>query len=434
MAITYEKTWQLSQNQAMLTTTTSVTWHNMCWWIKAFLCGQLENSAYKDGYGDPLTEFRGLWTVYYSCDSSTAGTAGDGYDRWGTQGATTGASGSSANIVSGATIPGAVRLTGLSGMSASNVGNFITITGAASSNNNSPTETPFKIVNYVSSSSVDIYNPLAIVDDANNGSISWTERGSFSFTDAKIVGNSGAHSWIVLKSPPALGPYYLILDLNSSTVGTLSVSISKMAPTGGTTSARPTAVDEVYLTNWATQSIFNAVTPVGRTHGGLATDGNFHIMTSSDGNGWRSVIMFQILTDAKSNNPYKFVMWFRGSATLPTFANAAGVVGNFGTRHISGLSTIQPYGVAFTTTSSQTGDCLNALMNTVDFTDSMYGHLPIYMYSASTQGVRSILGRFADYRWAPTGITSGTVSPDTTNPISMKVGDMWFPCYTVPVI
>ena len=70
-----------------------------------------------------------------------------------------------------ATANGTATITGLSGMSSTDVGYTLNISGAATSANNGN----FIIVEYVSATSVKIRNPDAVAADANNGSIGWTK-------------------------------------------------------------------------------------------------------------------------------------------------------------------------------------------------------------------------------------------------------------------
>jgi hypothetical protein len=70
-------------------------------------------------------------------------------------------------------------ITGLTGMTANSVGNFLTITGAATGGNNGT----FLIVTFNSATSVDIANATASAPDANDGAISWTERRAYSLND-----------------------------------------------------------------------------------------------------------------------------------------------------------------------------------------------------------------------------------------------------------
>ncbi len=83
-----------------------------------------------------------------------------------------GQSGAAATI--SAVVAGVATLTGLTGMVVGSVGRDITITGAATGANNGT----FRIVEYVSATSVKIRNAAAVFPDANSGSIAWQEKTS----------------------------------------------------------------------------------------------------------------------------------------------------------------------------------------------------------------------------------------------------------------
>jgi len=89
----------------------------------------------------------------------------------------TGQSGAAASIDSVAS--GIVTVSGLTGMTSSSVGRFITISGAATGANNGT----FLITSFIGSTSVTYSNPSAIAPDGNNGAISWTEREAYSLED-----------------------------------------------------------------------------------------------------------------------------------------------------------------------------------------------------------------------------------------------------------
>lgn len=82
-----------------------------------------------------------------------------------------GQTGAAANIVAGAAV-GNMRVTGLTGMTALSVGNYLTISGAASGANNGT----FLIAAFNNANSVDVVNAGAVIPDANNGALAWTER------------------------------------------------------------------------------------------------------------------------------------------------------------------------------------------------------------------------------------------------------------------
>jgi len=91
--------------------------------------------------------------------------------------AVSGQTGSSASIASIAS--GIVTISGLTGMTDSSIGRFITISGADTSANNGT----FLITAVNSATSVDYSNPSGVAPDANNGSIEWIEREPYSLED-----------------------------------------------------------------------------------------------------------------------------------------------------------------------------------------------------------------------------------------------------------
>lgn len=82
--------------------------------------------------------------------------------------------GNNASIVNS----GTTTISGLSGINSNSVGHYLSIFGAANSNNNGI----FLIKSINSSTSVNIANALA-VSDVNNGNISWIERNVYSLED-----------------------------------------------------------------------------------------------------------------------------------------------------------------------------------------------------------------------------------------------------------
>lgn len=88
-----------------------------------------------------------------------------------------GQSGAAANVTT--VNSGVATITGLTGMTVTDVGNFLTLSGAGSAGNNGT----FLIVNYNSATSVDVSNASAVASDANNGSIAWQERAPYSLED-----------------------------------------------------------------------------------------------------------------------------------------------------------------------------------------------------------------------------------------------------------
>lgn len=503
MATTYEKTWQYQSNTLYDNTSSTTSWKNMHWSIKSFLKGDYANWTVQNGTA--ASSLQGFWTTYYSCDGTNVGTPGDGIDRWGAQGATQGNTGTHGAFITGATIPGAIRFqdSTFNAFSSTDVGNYLTITGAATSNNNTPTGTPFKILNFVNSSTVDVLNPNGATGDANNGSIAWTERtvlnavsttiaagsngqslpqatinvastsgfpsagtifiqtsatayqavtytgttgttftgcsgGTGSMTTGNLVATYGitnqaagtAHTWHVLKSPTALGPYYIIIDSNSSTQGLVSIILSKTAPTGGTTTARPTSIDEV--NQWQNMSLTNGTNNFTyRWHGSLATDGCFNFMTSYDGHGgFYSTAIFQVPAETKSLDSYPAILFWAGSDVRPLTSNLINV-GYFAGRSRNGAVTLLVNGCTYTYGANAA--MFSQFYTTTDYTDGQYDDLPIYLYNP-TAGYKSIRGRWIDVRFGPGSLPQGAIESSQTSITGIYNGNVWMPYNSLPII
>lgn len=74
---------------------------------------------------------------------------------------------------------GLVTFGGLQNMTANSVGNFLTVTGAATPANNGT----FLVTNFISATSVQVANASGVFPDANSGSILWVDRLPYSLND-----------------------------------------------------------------------------------------------------------------------------------------------------------------------------------------------------------------------------------------------------------
>jgi hypothetical protein len=117
-----------------------------------------------------------------------------------------GQNGSVANIT---TVTGGrvVTVTGLTGMTPLSTNRYLTITGASSSANNGT----FKILSFISSSSVTIINSAGVASDANNGSIAWKEMDPL-LENYLLLQQS---SWLCMQ-----GPSTLKIPITSASTGT----------------------------------------------------------------------------------------------------------------------------------------------------------------------------------------------------------------------
>jgi hypothetical protein len=152
------------------------------------------------------------WVTKASSDATTKDTSGTyNGDKWnGGSSAISGQSGSAATIA--AAVNNQVTLTGLTGMTTTSSNHWIYLSGAANAGNDGY----FKIVRYVSATSVIIYNPTGVYPDANSGSISWQELDPLLETYSSVTGGFLQNgSWITMQ-----GPSTLKVPLTSAPTGT----------------------------------------------------------------------------------------------------------------------------------------------------------------------------------------------------------------------
>ena len=129
-------------------------------------------------------------------------------------------------------------------------------------------------------------------DGSTAGSVGdGVDRWTTTFTEGKlVVANEGtAHSWMVLKSANGIGssnggkgPLYLLIVLNNGGNGLgsgaqfVQILISRAGFTSGSTTARPTATDELNLNQGATKICSVTTASIARNfHFTFAADGTF---------------------------------------------------------------------------------------------------------------------------------------------------------------
>jgi|SRR5579885_1112322 len=180
------------------------------------------------------------WITKSSSDATTKDTSGTyNGDKWnGGSSAIVGQSGSAASVSSAAN--GQATLTGLTGMTTTSTNHWIYISGAASAGNDGY----FKIVRYVSATSVVIINASAVAGDTNNGAISWQELDPLLETYSSVTGGFLQNSsWINMQGPSTLkipltsaptGSFIRGENVTQSTTGAQGEIIGSMFDSGAT--------------------------------------------------------------------------------------------------------------------------------------------------------------------------------------------------------
>lgn len=263
-----------------------------------------------------------------------------------------------------------------------------------------------------------------------------------------------ARSWIVMKSPAAMGPYYLLIDCTANTDGStawIMMWASKVAFTGGTTTARPTSTKE-----WPVHQSASVSPLRTQIWEGTVAAHNFHYTADASGNFWfhssktGSQIFhwsfgFQKLTENRTADLQATVTIvsfqssargsFDGSAANGAFGSANIAQGTVGGRNGADAVSHGPNEIVvmmpFINASSW------AAQIGPNATDGTFDVFPSYVGSvlASSRGVR---GRLPDVSFIGgqstpgSGATVGSSQPSSGSQEQMVVGNLLMPSSVAP--
>lgn len=247
-----------------------------------------------------------------------------------------------------------------------------------------------------------------------------------SITDLVWANAASAHSWIVLRNAAIGSTAEMLISCEAASANgsNLTVCISPTAAfTGGTTTARPTATDEIVVVN-------------NTTWGGVATVDTsikLHVMKSTDGECWRvfvcnggqantSWIIDKAVAFASGTWTNRMVMYAQGStggtntltnALLNTNANVNG----------RGASTMTMYLAAMYYAST----LANAGVTTANDLSSAWPFMPHQLVSATASN-RGFHGYLNDVWYGSTTVATGSTYPTTgTQHQFVQFGSAIFP-------
>lgn len=338
MPVPLEKIWQTEGNILIDEESNAACARRTLWTLKALLIGDIS----ADGAGGTISGANGktgLWTVYGSCDSSSAGL--DGIDRWGSG-----------------------------------------------------------------------FDPNKIV----NGS------------------TSAARSWIVLKSPDDLGPYYLILDYGANS-NQLRMHLSKSAPTGGSTLSAPTYTDG-WQNNIAAGGNFISNAPNARVNLILSDDGSFWF-TISRGGAYEGVLGVQRCIRRTGDN-YPVVSCHAYSTSnggpFGAYYQSPLYINSTGARAFKGKSLTNIVTEMYVVVPTAHGTSANLHLfggnNTTQFNgagvDGAYDEMPVFLFCplANNGGLR----RIPDIYLVGGACPEGSVAVDDDGKLYAScVSDVWLP-------
>lgn len=268
------------------------------------------------------------------------------------------------------------------------------------------------------------------------------DRWGDTFDASKIVMGTGgsARSWIVLKSPDAIGPIYIIISYQVASNYTYGLWVTKDLPTGGSTTARPTATAE---TTWSSTGTWHTAVPTApgatyRVHRVCDADGHFLLFFGKQTTN-RFYFAFGCwpLTDtaAGDENPWVFISCFTDSVGSGPLSTNAGNFRTYGTDSAmksrlhddsQGLPmaplTLNPY--------VSSGQDLTSEL-TQDFVDGKYREFDVPV-CCNTTSFKTMKGRLVDWKVSSTLIPQCSVF-EAGGPIThIFVGNSFVPFSDTP--
>lgn len=245
------------------------------------------------------------------------------------------------------------------------------------------------------------------------------------YDQSKIVrgASSSARSWIVLKSPVGLGPWYVLIDYNTSFDYQINVTFSKSPFSGGSTTSLPTATN-----SWTNSSLQLVPNILAGQHIFfiLSSTGEWHIkFTTTSTNKSTFGLSFFTLAGIKTGDAHNGWSYAEYSAsgvwTASTLKSASNTT-------IKGRSKDGTVAVNAYIPRPLNGSGTDALddVGTIDAVDGLMNEMPAFLV-VYTSGHKSVRGRLQDVVLAPSTASSASVEPLTGPPYDSRiVGAFWF--------
>jgi len=268
--------------------------------------------------------------------------------------------------------------------------------------------------------------------DSSTAGMDGSDRWTSTFTPSKLVRNTegSAHSWIVLKSPNAMGPVYLLLNYNGGSEGLINITFSSSAYTGGSTTAKPTATNETpYGTATVAtavgvislESTFNVVYKAGFS---CNADGEWFYYTNRVSTGiFNSFLAMNKCVNTSGSDNWPWVLFGnqlnsgRGAGAVANICTTA----QFTSRTPNGGARVATGGMVqyYCATSQWAGTM------TLDSLQSSWITLPIYNCNLDAS-VMTWRGNLADAYWVGAATVGGGY-PTAASQTQMVVGDLLIP-------
>lgn len=275
--------------------------------------------------------------------------------------------------------------------------------------------------------------------DSSTAGIDSTNRWLGAYDATKLVrASSGAHSWIVLHNA-TLG-LYLTIDWLSGSDAACNFWLATAAPTGGTTSLRPTSTNEV---GWAAAHTFadTSLWSGGRAHYTSDASGNFWFACSQNGSGLiQALSAVQVLNNLRTSAdsfPAVLVNQFDVAGCL----REAG--GNVFHGYGASAANVPMRTKTYNAGTASDASCIQynlgnnssivATQNASNYADNLYDEWPLVCCTTTTSFVGP-KGEFPDCSVVSPSLTAGTRFPTSGDIERIVIGSTAIPLTVVPTL
>lgn len=300
-------------------------------------------------------------------------------------------------------------------------------------------------------------------DGLGNFSMAGADLWTDTFDGTKIVrGAPGVnHSWMLMQSPVALGPYYMLIDYSYTTDRQIVISYSKTAFTGGSATTAPTSTMSWLAVDGATSATLDSV----RTfHDGLSgtyrvtrvtdADGNFWFLTARNGSGFfQWVHGLQTLAETRPGELHPTMSFSSYSTTIrgACGGNELGSSVDWGFSSHQNSNYSRPLGGRRHDGTAIGTPASNLTLSTVHFchvsisstwmenmttpnpADGKHETMPVWVYHMEP-GYKGIRGTIPDVSWISYSAPVGSSEPSSASQERMVVGAMLLPSSVAPTL
>lgn len=270
---------------------------------------------------------------------------------------------------------------------------------------------------------------------ANDGVDHWG-GGTFDATKLVRAAAGSAHSWCVLKSSSSIcaalasTPFYLIIDWGTSGDTLFNLSLCKTAPTGGTTTARPTSIDEVAM---AGITMLDVTVNTHRLCFVTDAVGNFYITMERAAAGFPHTIVGvqQIVSPGLQAGDLFPMVLFADSSVSIRGAMSGNLNSSAGYTGVIGLASRAPTNSGGPTNSTGNGLIIPSnggwfTATTTNQSNSRVDTLDCKVMFAGS-GISAVKGTIADWYMGNSSNSVGTVEPNSGANEHVNIGYLWLP-------